>query len=572
MNGFPFSLQNDKLDPLVNDMCGSSNCSGTDSNDDVIKIRLFRIDESQNYYDEKGFIYSPNNSKQTRNSYFRCKNSKRYGCHARAKAIENNVEDTILTRQHNHLPHPGKVDKEKFDKQLKKSCDASPFLYPRELYAQTRKRMKHQIDPLNIPLKGKCSSLISRRRRKYIPKLPKSVKEFEDLIQQYKEQYFYDERDLPFYRNVWKTKAGESNVVFISESVLNKLKDMKDNIHMLMDGTFKVLPNHIKFRQLYIISIIYENRCYPLAFTLMEKKTYYSYKLILANLKSLMPSCKITNFMTDYEAAIRKALKSEFPHARISGCYFHYVKAINKVSRKFGLSKDVKFETAIQKVSALALLPNEFISDGFKIIDRENRSFKYSFRWNRFKKYWRRQWEKANVSVYGLLHRTNNFAESLNRSLNLLAKVKHPNIWILIEHLKTLEMDNTDELNQHSLGLMFKDPSNSNSDEMNRLNKKIIEATKRFKKDQDVGRFLKNVIYGDRIENFFKERIYLDGIDDYDYHEDSGFEENDVEDEDFIANDFDEISNFYRKPNVQQKRKRKVEFEENQQMYKKRCV
>lgn len=516
---------------------------------------MVKIDESENYYDERGFLYSKNNSKQIKNSYFRCKNSKRYGCRARAKACENNLEKATLTRQHNHLPRDGKVDKEKFDKQLIKACEDSPFSLPRELYVKTRKLMKSKIDPSNIPLKGKYDTLIQRKRRKYIPKLPQTVQEFEQLIENYKEQYFFDERNLPFYRKVWRTKAGESSIVFVSESVLEKLKEMKKDIQMLMDGTFKVLPKHIKFRQLYIVSIIFEGRCYPLAYILMEKKSVYSYNLIFEKLKSLMGSCEITNFMTDYEAATRKALRNHFPQARISGCYFHYVKAINKASRRFGLSKEEKFESAIQKVSALALLPNEFIIDGFEVIDHENRALKYSFRWCRFKKYWYRQWRKANISVYGLEHRTNNFAESMNKSLNVLTKVKGPNIWILIEHLKTLEMDKTDELKQHAKGLIF---TITKSDEMTWLNDQISKATKIFQKGQDVAKFLRNITCGDKLENFFKERIYLDGIDDYDGDEDSGFEE----EGDFIPNDFDVVSNFFCKPNAD-KMKRKAEEKEN---------
>lgn len=353
-----------------------------------------------------------------------------------------------------------------------------------------------------------------------MPKLPKSVEEFEELIENYKEQYFYDERDLPFYRKVWKAKAGEANVVFVSESVLNNLKKTKVNIRMLMDGTFKVLPSHIKFRQLYIINIIIDERCYPLAYILMEKKTQSSYRLIFQKLKLLMGPCEITNVMSDYEAATRKALKIEFPRARISGCYFHYVKAINKAARRFGLAKDEKFQSAIQKVSALALLPNEFISSGFNIIDKENSSLKYSVRWGRFKKYWNRQWSKANISVYGLLDRTNNFAESTNKSLNVLAKVKGPNIWILIEHLKTLEMDKTDELKKHEKGEIFKIKIESSA-EMIWLNDQISKATKIFERTQNVGKFLQNITCRDRLENFFKERIYLDGVDQFDSDEDS---------------------------------------------------
>lgn len=86
-----------------------------------------------------------------------------------------------------------------------------------------------------------------------------------------------------------------------------------------------------------------------------------------------------------------------------------------------------------------------------------------------------------------------------------MTKVKGPNIWILIDHLKTLEMDKADELHQHSLGIMFTTVKKG-SDEMNRLNKKIEEATKIFKKERDVARFLRNVTAGDKLEDFFKER------------------------------------------------------------------
>lgn len=116
-------------------------------------------------------------------------------------------------------------------------------------------------------------------------------------------------------------------------------------------------------------------------------------------------------------------------------------------------------------------------------------------------------------------------------------------------------MDKTDELNQHSLGLMFK--TKNGSDEINGLNKKIEEATKIFHKERDVARFLRNVTFGDKLEVFFKERIYFDGVDDYNFDEDSGFEEN--EEEDFIPNDFNAISIFFRQTKVAVTLKRKVE-------------
>ncbi|KAJ6647688.1 hypothetical protein Bhyg_02911, partial [Pseudolycoriella hygida] len=132
--------------------------------------------------------------------------------------------------------------------------------------------------------------------------------------------------------------------------------------------------------------------------------------------------------MSDYEAATRKALREVFPKARLTGRYFHYVQAIVKKFKKFGISDDENFEGVREDICALALLPNDKIMEGFEII---NKGIKHSDRWTRFAAYWKRTWSTANISVYGLVHRTNNYAETLNKTLNILVKSRHPNIWTL---------------------------------------------------------------------------------------------------------------------------------------------
>lgn len=92
-----------------------------------------------------------------------------------------------------------------------------------------------------------------------------------------------------------------------------------------MDGTFKAIPLHIQFRQLYIINVILFGRCYPLAYILMEKKDFNSYMTVFNELKKLIPAMNVVNCMSDYEQATRSAIKIQFPKSRISGCYFHYV-------------------------------------------------------------------------------------------------------------------------------------------------------------------------------------------------------------------------------------------------------
>lgn len=294
-------------------------------------------------------------------------------------------------------------------------------------------------------------SFISRRRRKNIPKLPQTVEYLEELLAdpKYSEYYTKDYRKRPFYSGVWRTKSKEENIVFIYEKFFNMFNTLTDGT-MRVDGTFRALPKHIKFRQLFIISIIYRDRSYPLAYILMKKKNFRSYDTF-AKLKTLL-TANITEIMADYEAGTRKALLKNFANARLAGCFFHYCQAIRKNAKRFGLSKDVKFEQAIKEVSALALLPENYIADGFKEI---NDRFTKSVRWDRFLEYWNRQWLKAYISVWALTNRTNNYAESFNKSINTLLKSKNPNIWILIFNLKKLELDYSDEITKAHKGIII---------------------------------------------------------------------------------------------------------------------
>lgn len=105
------------------------------------------------------------------------------------------------------------------------------------------------------------------------------------------------------------------------------------NVTLLMDGTFKAIPRHLKFRQLYIINVIIRGKCFPLAYVLMERKDFKSYMTVFTELKKLLPSMKVEECMSDYEAATRKAILEQFPGVRLSGCWFHYVQAIMRACK-----------------------------------------------------------------------------------------------------------------------------------------------------------------------------------------------------------------------------------------------
>lgn len=206
----------------------------------------------------------------------------------------------------------------------------NPFMKPLSCYVKAKRELQNQIKRKNIPMAYKYSVFIHRIQRRIVPLKPKTIAEFEKLINTAKntELYAYDDIGKIFYRGVWQGETGR-NVAFVSQRTLEEVKTMKE-VTLLMDGTFRSVPRHLKFRQLYIINVIIRGRCYPLAYILMEKKDFKSYMTVFNELKIMLPSMNVINCMTDYEAATRKAIKEQFPTSRISGCFFHYVQAIQR--------------------------------------------------------------------------------------------------------------------------------------------------------------------------------------------------------------------------------------------------
>lgn len=196
-------------------------------------------------------------------------------------------------------------------------CYEEKFLTTREAYFKARENM--DIDELkHAPARTSYGSKVHRIKKEFEPKIPYSFEEFEAFIndEKYRERYCFDARNKTFYRGVLTTKKGDSMIVFISETGLKHLMKEDVYIELLMDGTFKILPRHIKFAQLYIMSFIYRDRSYPFAFVFMEKRDSASYDILFTKFKSYFSfdiASKVVKCMADYERAVRKALKKHFP-------------------------------------------------------------------------------------------------------------------------------------------------------------------------------------------------------------------------------------------------------------------
>lgn len=123
---------------------------------------FFGISRFRDFKKSREILTSNNNQLKLKSLYFRCKNSSGiYQCPARAIAKNKNLKNVKLTKQHcNHKPEKSVLAKTQFDKKLDKCCD----------------------DVDLIPLRSSYGSFFSRLKSKVKPRNPKSIEEFEDLI------------------------------------------------------------------------------------------------------------------------------------------------------------------------------------------------------------------------------------------------------------------------------------------------------------------------------------------------------------------------------------------------------
>lgn len=107
--------------------------------------------------------------------------------------------------------------------------------------------------------------------------------------------------------------------------------------------------------------------------------------------------CKLepTKFMSDYEGALRKAIRHVYPACELSGCLFHLTQAARKKASQipgfFGaVTRDEKLNQLYHKFMALPLLPAGCIVEAFNALQEE--ANRYPGPVTTFVTYFQRQW------------------------------------------------------------------------------------------------------------------------------------------------------------------------------------
>lgn len=198
--------------------------------------------------------------------------------------------------------------------------------------------------------------------------------------------------------NFYYILCGEGCAFFASSEIINLIEK---NIPIgsrdyLMDATFRIVPVGC-FRQLLVIYIAYQKQIFPLIYILMTNKSQALYKaafnFINKNIFKLCP----TSFATDFERAMRIALKLIYPDAILSTCWFHYTQSVRRFASKIEnffrtINANGNLSKAYHMILSLPLLPAEHVAAVYNSIrlkvecDEQNAIFGELF------KYFESQW------------------------------------------------------------------------------------------------------------------------------------------------------------------------------------
>ncbi|XP_044317503.1 uncharacterized protein LOC123038074 isoform X1 [Drosophila rhopaloa] len=215
--------------------------------------------------------------------------------------------------------------------------------------------------------------------------------------------------------------------IFSSDKIIGLIENNieEKNRNYLIDATFKVCPFG-DFKQLLIIYIKHMQKITPFIFVLMTRKTELCYQHLFLYIDSNICCLKGASFISDYEKAMRNALKKLHPSMNFFACWFHFTQACKKTP---GFEKMLNCNkhayVLFLKFLYLPLLPATKIVEAFNMLKCQAKSLE-KIMFSPFLKYFEKQWLKKegpeNISVFKRSTRTTGSVEAYN--LNLGNKIR----------------------------------------------------------------------------------------------------------------------------------------------------
>lgn len=185
------------------------------------------------------------------------------------------------------------------------------------------------------------------------------------------------------------------------------------------------------------------------------------YAAVFEYIESRLFKLEPSEFLTDFEMALRNAIRNRYPEAVLRGCWFHFCQALRRKSIRLGLHRLIKSDRdakgAHRQLMCLPLLPNDNIIPGFDALMNEAKHLGIYRRMKDYFRYVRDYWlkvvhNKNPLSLCNVPMRTTSSVESLH-SKNHKIFPKHPHIFKFMECLKELENEKTQDMRRLMTGM-----------------------------------------------------------------------------------------------------------------------
>lgn len=410
----------------------------------------------------------------------RCKDWKKKNCKAVGKISK--IED-VFEPAGFHLHPVDDTNVLEIKSEMKRKAERSTSTL-REIFDEVSSSSNREI-AAKVSYNDMESTML-KRRRKSEPPLPASAVESAYLL-----------RDNPNlcdrYVDYVHDETGTA-IIFIHQDQHDFLVDMTQQ-SLAIDGTFKVSPNH--FKQLLCIHLLMtqegRTHAFPIALCCLNNKSESLYRQVFIRLAVLIPALKPTSIMSDFERALRNAIIEVFPNVTLHGCWFHYTQAIMKNTRKhlpIAVRNEEHIKSWVMSVMSIPLLPATNIHGAFDYL----LGVINDVRLDRLKNYIERQWKQRvtpeELSVFRLVNRTNNAAESFNRQLNKGRSTRHTNFFDFLRRVMTVFEKSFLELSRLHNGLQITRPINA-TQRKNEL--KLENAWNRFQENGNLPSFFTSI-------------------------------------------------------------------------------
>ena len=168
----------------------------------------------------------------------------------------------------------------------------------------------------------------------------------------------------------------KSFIIFASIFMLKMLEE-----HVwFVDATFSIVPAGF-YQLLTIMTYQTRARSYaPSAFILMEGKNESLYEAVFSTLMAICNgyniSIKPLKIMSDFESALRNALKQVFPSVELNGCFFHYCQCLWLHASKLGLRAPSRILDTKKLIALLKILPHIDLQDRKDIFSEIKTTYK----------------------------------------------------------------------------------------------------------------------------------------------------------------------------------------------------